>query len=428
MSKRQVVIVSGARTPFVKAFAEYTSLDTIDLGTIAVNGLLQKTGINKAEIQALYWGGVVLPSAYPNIAREIAIDTGLPRSADSFTVSRACTSGLLSITLAHSAIERGDIDVAIAGGGDSTSSAEVSLPQKLTKTIAPLVMSKKTTPMDWLAVASQINPITDILPRPPRIVERSTGQLMGESAEDMAKRNAISQLEQDQFALRSHQNAARAIKTGRLAEEIIPVDFKKAKKVYSDGIVRGDVTLRKLSSLKPVFAKDGTLTAGNSSPLTDGAACVLLMSLEKAKSLGLKPLAKIRSFDYVGVDPFDQLLIGPAISMPQALKKAGMSLQDIDLVDIHEAFAAQVLSVMKALASKSFAEKKLGMDKAVGEIDTNKLNIHGGSISLGHPFAATGARMAYTMANELSKNGKETALLGVCAAGGLGAAAVLEAV
>jgi len=177
-----------------------------------------------------------------------------------------------------------------------------------------------------------------------------------------------------------------------------------------------------------VFAKGGTLTAGNSSPLTDGASAVLLMSEDRAKALGLTPKAAFRSWSYVGVDPADQLLMGPALAMPKALDRAGLSLADVDLVDMHEAFAAQVLSVLKMLASPAFAKSRLGRDKAVGEVDVAKLNVHGGSIALGHPFGATGARMVTTMANELHLTGKKTALLGLCAAGGLGAAAVLERV
>ncbi len=198
--------------------------------------------------------------------------------------------------------------------------------------------------------------------------------------------------------------------------------------VHTDAIVRGDTSVEAISRLRPVFAKDGTLTAGNSSPLTDGAASVLLMSEEKARALGYKPLAAFRSWKYVGVDPADQLLMGPALAMPQALERAGMELADADLVDMHEAFAAQVLAVLKMMASDAFAEARLGRTTAPGEVDDARLNVHGGSVAIGHPFAATGARMVTTMANELHAADKETALLGICAAGGLGVGAVLERV
>jgi acetyl-CoA acyltransferase len=251
---------------------------------------------------------------------------------------------------------------------------------------------------------------------------------MGESAERMAKRNGITRESQDEFAERSHHRAAKAIETGRFAKEVVPVTTPAGSTVHADGIVRGDTNKEKLGKLRPVFAKDGTVTAGNASPLTDGAACVLLMSEEKARALGFKPLAAFRSWSYVGVDPSDQLLIGPALAMPKALDRAKMTMGDIDLVDMHEAFAAQVLSVLKALGSKAFAEERLGKGTAVGDVDPDRLNVHGGSLAIGHPFGATGARMVTTIANELAKSGRETALLGICAAGGLGAGAVMERV
>ncbi len=292
---------------------------------------------------------------------------------------------------------------------------------------APLAFGK-ATPGDVLGLLSQLMPISEILPRMPRIAERSTGQVMGEAAEEMAKRNEIPRAAQDELAARSHHRAAAATAAGRLASEIVPVQTPDGKWVHGDTIVRGDTSVEKLAKLRPVFAKDGTLTAGNSTPLTDGASAVLLMSEAKAKALGYTPLATLSSWSYVGVDPADQLLMGPAIAMPKALERAGKTLAEIDLVDIHEAFAAQVLSVLKMLGSTAFARARLGRDTAVGEIDPARLNVHGGSIAYGHPFGATGARMVTTMANELAATGKRTALLGICAAGGLGAAAVLERV
>jgi acetyl-CoA acyltransferase len=248
---------------------------------------------------------------------------------------------------------------------------------------------------------------------------------MGESAERMAELNAISREAQDRLALDSHRKAAKAYDDGILTEEVIAVDTPSGR-VERDGLLRADTTIEKLAKLGPVFKQGGTLTAGNSTALTDGAAAVLMMSEDTARALGYTPLARLRSWSYVGVDPRDQLLIGPAIAMPQALDRAGLQLSDIDLVDIHEAFAAQVLSVLKALESDTFARERLGRDKAVGAVDPARFNVHGGSLALGHPFGATGARMVTTMARELHRSGKQTALLGICAAGGLGAAAVLE--
>jgi len=425
--KQRAVVVAGVRTPFVKAFGKFLKLDSIDLADIAVKSLLERTDLPHQEIDSIVWGGVILPSHAPNIAREIALDLRLPPSVEGMTCTRACASGLQAVTLAAAAIERGEADVVIAGGSDSTSNAPLNLPQKAVHALAPLAFGKAATPGDYLGVLSQMMPITEILPKMPKIAERTTGEVMGESAESMARRNEISREAQDRFAERSHHRAAEAIASGRFDEEVTPVEASDGW-VHADNIVRGDTSFEKLSKLRPVFSKDGTVTAGNASPLTDGAAAVLLMSEDKARALGYKPLAAFRSWSYVGVDPADQLLIGPALAMPRALDRAGMELKDMSLVDMHEAFAAQVLSVTKALASKGFAEVRLGKSRAVGEIDEEIFNIYGGSLSIGHPFGATGARMVTTVANELASTGKETALLGICAAGGLGAAAVLEAV
>ena len=429
MSKTQdrAVIVGGIRTPFAKAFGELMELDTIALGVTATSALMRKLNLDPRQIDSVVWSGVVLPPLAVNIGREIVLDLGLPTSVEAMTVTRACTSSLSAITIAASAIERGDADVVIAGGSDSTSNAPIAFPTKVTRTLAPLALSGKATAQDILGALSQLIPLSEVLPRQPRVAERTTGEVMGESAERMAQRNEISRQAQDEFALRSHKRAARAIATGRFDDETTKVQTPHGF-VHVDTLVRADTSLEKLAKLKPVFAKNGTITAGSSSALTDGAAAVVLMRESKARALGYLPLAAFKSWSYVAVDPADQLLLGPAIAVPKALDKAGMKLADIDIVDMHEAFAAQVLSVLKMLGSKAFARERLGRDEAVGDIDPEKLNPYGGSIAIGHPFAATGARIVTTLANELHRTDKQTALVGICAAGGLGAAAVLEKV
>ncbi len=422
---RRAVVVAGLRTPFVKAFAEFLKMDTIALGDATVSALVAQTQLDARHIEAIVWGGVILPGLAPNVAREIALDLRLGAHVEGHTVTRACASGLQAITTAAAAIERGELDVAIAGGSDSTSNAELKLPQKVVHALAPLAFGK-ATPKDYLGVLAQLMPLSEVLPKMPKIAERTTGQVMGESAEDMANRNEISRGAQDEFAARSHHRAAAGIASGRLRREIAKVETPDGKTVTADTIVRADTSVERLAKLRPVFAKNGTLTAGNSSALTDGAAAVVLMSEERARSLGYTPLAFFRSWAYAGVDPADQLLMGPALAMPAALERAGLSLGEMDLVDMHEAFAAQVLSVLKMLGSAAFARARLGRDAAVGEVDPARLNIYGGSIALGHPFGATGARMVTTMANELHESNRRYALLGICAAGGLGAAAVLE--
>jgi len=423
---RRAVVVGGMRTPFVKAFAQFTKLDTIALGVSATAALLRRFEVPREQIDSIVWGGVILPTTAPNVAREIALDLGLPPSVEGMTVSRACASGLQAVTLAAAAIERGEADIVIAGGSDSTSNAAVTLPAKVTHAFAPLVFGKPGA-RDYLGALAQMLPLSEVLPRRPEIAERTTGEVMGESAERMARTYSISRAAQDVFAAQSHHRAAAAIASGRFADEVAPVALADGGRVEKDGLVRADTSVEKLAKLKPVFAEDGTVTAGNASPLTDGAAAVLLMSEEKARALGLRPLAAFRSWSYVGVDPADQLLIGPALAMPKALARAGMTLGDIDLIDLHEAFAAQVLSVIAALGSRDFARERLGRDVAVGEIDPASINLHGGSLAIGHPFGATGARIVTTMANELARGTGKTALIGICAAGGLGAAAVMEA-
>lgn len=416
-------IVGGARTPFARAFAELIELDTIALGVVAVQGALRRLSLPASAVDALVWGGVILPPGSPNIGREIALDAGLPPSVEAMTVSRACASGLQAIADGVAKIERGEADVVIAGGSDSTSNAALTMPESLVRKAGPVAMKRGAGPLDWIKLATRLSS-RDLLPRKPRVAERSTGELMGEAAEKMATRNLIGRAEQDAFALRSHLRAAAA--AGRFPE-IVPVDLPGGGRLEADTLVRSDTTLERLSALRPAFAREGTVTAGNATALTDGAACVVLMSERAARSHGQRMLAGFRSFAWVGVDPADQLLMGPALAMPRALERAGLSLAEIDRVELHEAFAAQVLSVLQMLESDAFARERLGREVAVGRIDTERLNVHGGSLALGHPFAATGARIALTLAHELDRTDARTGLIGICAAGGLGAAAVMEA-
>ncbi|SHK01359.1 acetyl-CoA acyltransferase [Desulfatibacillum alkenivorans DSM 16219] len=426
---RRAVIVGGVRTPFIRAFGPFTQLDTIALGTACVKGLLNQFPVEWKELDSLVWGGTILPGGIAvNIGREIIFDAGLPDTLESYTVTRACTTSMLSTTLAAASIERGDADVIIAGGSDSTSNVEVRMPPTLVHKAAPVVMSAKSTPVDYLKLLTKIHPKNDIVPSRPSIRERTTGELMGESAEKMAGMHGISREDQDAFAVQSHTRAAKALAAGRFSKEIVPVETPGGETVYADNILRGDTSVDKMARLKPAFKEDGTLTAGNSSALTDGASAVLMMSEEKAKALGFTPLAAVTSWSYDAVDPNDQLLIGPAISMPKAAAKAGMTADDIDIFDIHEAFAAQVLCVIKMLGNDEFCQQRLGLDKAFKKLDPQDINLLGGSLAFGHPFAATGTRMISTMANELHESGKQSALLGICAGGALSGAMVLEAV
>lgn len=422
----RAVIVAGSRTPFARAFAHMHKLDAIQLANAAVTGLLQESGLEKGQIDAVRWGGVVLPSASPNVARELAIDLDLPARAEAMTVTRACASGLQAVTEAVELIERGHAEVVIAGGGDSSSNFEVALPPHVIHAFAPLALGKGLGFGGWMNALGQFVPPWKALPRAPKVAERSTGEVMGESAEKMAGIHGISRQAQDELALLSQQRAAAAWDSGFLENEVVGIELPNGDRLERDTLIRPNTSLERLAKLRPAFAENGTLTAGNSTALTDGAAAVLLMSESKAERLGYQPLAAFKSWAFVGVDPRDQLLIGPALAMPLALERAGLALDDMDLVDIHEAFAAVVLCCLKAMESPDFCRDRLGRAEPVGSVDSDRLNIYGGSIALGHPFAATGARMVTTMARGLHDGDRQHALLGLCAAGGLGAAAVLE--
>lgn len=422
---RRVAIIRGLRTPFVKAGSVFGGLTALDLGRMVVQELVQRAELDPNEINQVVFGQVIPTLTSPSIAREVVLAAGLPRRIEAFTVARACATSIQAMTTAANAIAVGEADVVIAGGTESMSDAPIFTSRPLAHAL--VAASKAKSLPDKLKPFQKLK-AKDLLPVPPAIAEYSTGQTMGESAEKMAKENGISREEQDRIALASHLNAARAWKEGRFDDEVmhvvVPPKFEDV--AARDNIVREDTSLDALGQLKPVFdRKYGTITAGNASPLTDGAAALLLMSEEKAKALGYEPLGFLRAHAYAATDPGDQLLQGPAYAAPVALQRAGMKLTDIDLVEMHEAFAAQVASNLQALASPAFA-KKAGWSAPVGEVDRERLNVNGGSISIGHPFGATGARIVTQALNELKRRNKNTVLCTVCAAGGLGAAVVLE--
>jgi acetyl-CoA acyltransferase len=361
----------------------------------------------------------------PNIAREVSLIPQLPKGCEAYTVSRACASANQAITDAADQIALGHHDCIIAGGSESLSTVPILHSRGFADAL--VAASKAKSLGGRVASIARIRP-KDLVPITPAIAEPSTGETMGQSAEKMAKLNAIARLAQDEFALGSHQKAAAGTKDGRLTAEIFPVYVPSSYEtvVSSDNGIRVDSTIEALSKLPPVFdRKYGTVTAGNSSPLTDGAGAVLLMSDEKAKALGYKPLGYIRSYAYAALDPGEQLLMGPVLAAPRALQRAGLSLRDMDLVEMHEAFAAQVLSNLKGFESKAWAERA-GFSHPVGTVDPGKLNVMGGSIAIGHPFGGTGARITTTLLNELGRRGGQFGLMTVCAAGGMGFAMVVE--
>ncbi len=424
--RERIAIVAGLRTPFAKQASAYRDLSAQDLARLVVRELVQRTEIDPKEIGLCVYGQVVPSVSAPNIAREVVLGTGLPKTIEAYSVSRACATSFQSLTSAAEAILAGQHHVALTGGADSSTDVPITVSRKLAGALVDA--SKAKTLADKLRIFAKLSP-RDLLPVAPAIKEPTTGLSMGESAEKMAREAGITRAAQDAFAHRSHTKASAAWKAGLFADEVMQVvpgpSFDRP--ITEDNLVRHDSTMASYEKLKPAFdRKFGTVTAGNSSALTDGASALLVMSESKAKALGYKPLGYLRSWAYAALDPAGWMLMGPSYASPLALDRAGLTLADIDLVDMHEAFAAQVLCNVQAFGSRRFAEEKLGRSEPIGEIDETRFNVHGGSLALGHPFAATGARMITTVLRELKRRGGQFALATACAAGGLGAAVVLE--
>jgi acetyl-CoA acyltransferase len=423
---RRVAIVEGCRTPFAKSGTVFRKMSAVELGKVSVRELIARTELDPKEIDHVVYGTVVQSVQEPNIAREVTLGSGIPPSVPSFTVARACASSNQAITSAAEQIMMGHADVVVAGGAESLTDIPILFSPKMRE--AMVRASKARSLPERLRAFSSVRP-AHLAPITPAIAEPTTGETMGESAEKMARLNGISREEQDRWAFRSHQLAAEGTRDGRLTREIAPTyiapDYDEV--ALEDNGIRGDTSIEKLSTLKPVFDRRwGTLTAGNSSPLTDGASAVLLMSEEKAKAMGYEPLGYIRSYAYAALAPDDQLLQGPVYAAPVALDRAGLSMSDIDLLEIHEAFAAQVLSNLQWFDSDEIAKKRLGRDRAIGLPDEDRINVMGGSIAIGHPFGATGGRVTITLLNELKRRGAQFGMISVCAAGAMGFVMIVE--
>ncbi|MDH3457953.1 MAG: acetyl-CoA C-acyltransferase FadI [Gemmatimonadota bacterium] len=422
---RRVAVVAGCRSPFSRAGTDLKDVSAVDLARHTVVELVHRAGLRGAEVDEVYFGQVVASPLVPNIAREISLLPQFPASIPAASVNRACASSNSAIVLGHDQIRLGHADVVIAGGAENLSDIPILHSKRFSEILVGL--SKAKTVNDRVKLLSGFRP-KDLVPVSPAIAEPSTGESMGESAEKMAKLNGISRQAQDEFAVRSHRLAHAATEDGRLIAEIAPFFAAgHAEPITRDNGVRPDTSIEQVAKLKPVFDRRyGSVTAANSSPLTDGAAAVVLMAEETARALGHEPLAYIRSYAVAALDPGDQLLMGPAYAVPMALERAGIGWEDLGLVEMHEAFAAQVLSNIQALESKQWAVEKLGKAEAVGAVDWETLNVMGGSIALGHPFGATGARITLTLANEMTRRDAQFGLISVCAQGGMGFAMVLE--
>ena len=411
---RRVAIIAGCRTPFCKAGTVLKDARAVDLARFAARELLERTNLSPGVVNEVIFGQVVASPLVPNIAREVSLLPQFPKEIPAFSVNRACASSNQAITAAADQIRLGHAEVIIAGGAESLSDIPILASRRLADIL--VTASKARTLGARIATFAKIRP-RDLVPVAPAIAEPSTGESMGQSAEKMAKENHIGREAQDRWALRSHQLAALGTADGRLTGEIAPWFPPRADGdvVTKDNGIRTDTSLEQLAQLRPVFDRRyGSVTAGNASPLTDGASAVLLMSETAARTHGYEPLAYLRSYAVAAVDPGWQLLQAPVWAVPTALERAGIQWKDLGLIEIHEAFASQVLSNLQGFAAKGW------------EINEEIINVMGGSIAIGHPFGATGGRLVTTLANEMRRRDVQFGLISVCAQGGMASAVVLE--
>ena len=411
-SGRRVAIIGGCRTPFCRAGTTFNHVSAVDLARHATVELLARTEVAGKDVDLVVMGQVVQSPLVPNLAREVSLLPQLPRNVPAYSVNEACASANQAITDAADQIALGHADVVIAGGAESLSNVPILLGKRLSDTLVALGRAK--TISERLRLIARVR-LRDLAPVAPAIAEPSTGLTMGQSAEKMAKENGIARADQDAWALRSHQLAHAGTKDGRLAAEIAPIATAGAV-IDADNGTRSDTNLEQMARLSPVFDRQyGSVTAANASSLTDGASAVLLMAEKAARTFGYTPLAYVRSYALAAVDPGGQLLMGPVFAVPRALERAGITWNDLGLIEMHEAFAAQVLSNVKGF------QERHGWD-----VNADIVNVMGGSIAIGHPFGATGGRLVTTLANEMRRRRVQFGLVSVCAQGGLGSALVLE--
>ncbi|MEM5730718.1 acetyl-CoA C-acyltransferase FadI [Shewanella algae] len=421
----RIAIVAGLRTPFAKQATAFHGVSALDMGKMVVNELLSRSELDPKLIEQLVYGQVVQMPAAPNIAREIVLGIGMNLHTDAYSVTRACATSFQSTVNIAESIMTGNIEIGIAGGSDSSSVLPIGVSRKLAHALVDLNKAR-TLGQKWNIVRRL--GFKDLLPVPPAVAEYSTGLSMGQTAEQMAKSHGISRADQDALAHRSHTLASQSWNEGKLKDEVMVAHVPPYKSfIERDNNIRDNSSLESYAKLRPVFdRKHGSVTAANSTPLTDGASAVILMSEGRAKALGYTPIGYIKSYAFSAIDVWEDMLMGPSYATPLALKRAGMQLEDLTLIEMHEAFAAQTLANMKMFASKKFAEEKLGQSRAIGEIDMSKFNVLGGSLAYGHPFAATGTRLITQVCNELKRRGGGTGLTTACAAGGLGVAMIVE--
>jgi acetyl-CoA acetyltransferase family protein len=425
----RVAVIDACRTPFMRSGTAYYDLMSWELGRYAVKGLIARTGIEPAIIDYVIMGTVLADVSTTNVAREIMLGAGLPWSIPAHTCTAACVSANIAVTSACDMIKAGQAETIIAGGTESMSDPAIRISKRYRRFILDLTMYRRPKTLAGKLKLFRGMKLRDFFaPEKPAIAEYSTGLTMGANADRLARRLGITRKEQDDYALRSHQLAARAIKNGTMKKEVVPVVIPQTGKVVTeDNGPRADATAEKLAQVKPAFDRRyGTVTAANASFLTDGASAVLIMKETKARALGLKPLAFIRSYSQAGSDPWNELLLGPAFATAKALKKAGISFADIKVLEIHEAFAAQILANIRYMESEKWGKESLGLTGSMGTVDRERLNTRGGSLSLGHPFGATGGRLIASCCNRMQEENAQFGLVTGCGAGAVGNAIILE--
>ncbi len=424
----RLAIVDGIRTPFCKAGGKLKSVPADDLGAFAIRELLARTGIPPGEIDEVVFGNVAQPNHAANIARVLALKAGVPESVAAYTVHRNCASGMQAFTSAAQMIAAGDASILVVGGTESMSNIPLLYGPEMTALFQRLSKAKTFAQKAKALSAFRPGHLKPVVALEQGLTDPVCGLIMGLTAERLSREFGITREQQDRYALESHRRATRAIESGKLAEEIAPIPVPPAYAAIqqADEGPRPQQTMEDLQKLKPYFdRKTGTVTVGNASQVTDGAVAALVMSEQQARERGLRPLGYMAGYAYAALDGA-RMGLGPAFACARLFAQTGLGLDDFDLIELNEAFAAQVLACEHAFASSVFAQKCLGRDKALGELDPDKLNVNGGAIALGHPVGATGARLVVTLLKELRRRGLGRGLATLCVGGGQGAALVLE--
>jgi acetyl-CoA C-acetyltransferase/acetyl-CoA acyltransferase len=422
-----IAIVEGVRTPFAKAFGALAGVSAQDLGRLATQALLRRAELRPDQVDQVVFGNVALPADAANIARVIALLSGIPQDRIAHTVQRNCASGMEAITTAAQLIELGEARTVVAGGTESMSRVPLLYSPEATALYLRLGRAKGWWQRLRTLLRFRPRHFRPVLAVQQGLTDPVSGLIMGETAEVLAADFGISRQEQDEFALESHRRASDAQRRCVLSEEIAPVPADVAgQEVKEDVGPRKEQTLEALAKLKPFFRAGGTVTVGNSCPLTDGAAAVLVMPGEAARAEGRRPLGYLRAFAYAGCDP-RRMGLGPAFATAKLLERTGLALKDIDLIEVNEAFAAQVIANERAFASEKFAREQLGRTEPLGVLDRGRTNVNGGAIALGHPVGATGTRLVITLLKELRRRGLRRGLATLCVGGGQGGALLVEA-